>query len=84
MDKPLLQLMSRKACCLCDEALAEISKLVEQGLCELEVIDVDQDIRLAALYGMDVPVLLQGGRVLMKHHVDQKELIAQLKGEMTC
>ena len=81
MSKPLLKLMSRKACCLCDEAAKEIEALVQQGLCSLEIVDVDEDIRLAALYGMDVPVLLRDTCVIMKHRVDRIELKTYLNGE---
>ncbi|OIO66633.1 MAG: thioredoxin family protein [Zetaproteobacteria bacterium CG_4_9_14_3_um_filter_49_83] len=81
MIAPVLTLMSRKACCLCDEAVREVDELVEQGLCSLEIVDVDQDIRLAALYGMDVPVLLNDAAVIMKHRIDREELRTYLNGD---
>lgn len=79
MSSPVLTLMSRKACCLCDEAARLISQLVDQGLCSLNVVDVDEDIRLAACYGMDVPVLLFQDEVLMKHRIDMDQLTKHLK-----
>ena len=66
--------MSRKACCLCEDAETAVLQAVEKGLCSIEVTDVDQQLELAAAYGADVPVVLVNGMVKMKHVVDQTEL----------
>jgi len=66
--------MSRKACCLCEDAEAAVLQAVEKGLCSLKVTDVDQQFELAVAYGADVPVVLIDGIVKMKHVVDQTEL----------
>ncbi|MES0370989.1 MAG: glutaredoxin family protein [Mariprofundaceae bacterium] len=69
--------MSRKACCLCEDAEAALFRAVEKGLCPsetVEVIDVDCKLELAARYGADVPVLLIDGVVKMKHVINQSEL----------
>lgn len=76
--------MSRKACCLCDDAVRLINQLVDQNLCVLDIVDVDQDIRLAGRFGMDVPVLLFEDQVLMKHRVDPDELAVRLKEIASC
>jgi len=66
--------MSRRGCCLCEDA-EQIARLVAaKGLCQLEVIDVDMELELAARFGADVPVLLIEGAVSMKHCIDQAEL----------
>jgi len=78
---PALQLMSRKACCLCEDAEAILSAFVAQGCCTLEVLDVDQDVALAALYGMDVPVLLVNNQVRCMHRIEQQD-IEQLLAEV--
>jgi len=66
--------MSRRGCCLCEDA-EEVARLVaEKGLCRLEVSDVDMELELAARFGADVPVLLIEGAVSMKHRIDQTEL----------
>jgi len=69
--------MSRKACCLCENAEAALFRAVEKGLCTfemVEVVDVDHKLELAARYGADVPVLLIDGVVKMKHEINQTEL----------
>ena len=69
--------MSRKACCLCEDAEAALLQAVEKGLCPvemIEVIDVDEQLELAARYGADVPVLLIDGVVKMKHVISQSAL----------
>ncbi len=80
---PALQLMSRKACCLCEDAEAMLATYVVQGRCTLEVLDVDQDMALAVLYGMDVPVLLVKKEVRCMHRIEQQDielLLAEVAG----
>jgi hypothetical protein len=73
-EMPALQLMSRKACCLCEDAETVLAGFVAQGRCTLEVVDVDQDVALAALYGMDVPVLLVKNKVQLMHRIVQQDI----------
>ncbi len=73
-EVPALQLMSRKACCLCEDAATVLAVFVAQGRCTLEVVDVDQDVALAALYGMDVPVLLMQKQVQLMHRIEQQDI----------
>ncbi len=70
--------MSRRACCLCDDARTVAEALAARNLCRLQVVDVDQEIELARRYGMDVPVLLINGEVRFKHRVTADELEAAL------
>lgn len=70
--------MSRKGCCLCEDAEAVARKAAAGGLCRLEVVDVDEQLELAARYGADVPVVLVEGVERMKHVVRQQELEALL------
>jgi len=71
---PALQLMSRKACCLCEDAELVIADFVAQGRCTLEVFDVDQQVSLAAVYGMDVPVVLLNKRVECMHRIEHHDI----------
>jgi len=71
---PALQLMSRKACCLCEDAETVLTDFVAQERCTLEVLDVDQDVVLAARYGMDVPVLLIKQQVQLMHRIEQEDI----------
>jgi len=74
MTVPALQLMSRKACCLCEDAETVLADFVAQERCTLEVLDVDQDVALAARYGMDVPVLLIKQQVQLMHRIEQEDI----------
>ncbi len=58
MTRPLLRLMTRKACCLCEDAERVLHALEQEGLCRVECCDVDLRPAWAARYGRDVPVLL--------------------------
>lgn len=71
--------MSRRICCLCDEAKAVVAAVAEQGLCSWEVVDVDRDKGLMVRYGLDVPVLLCDGKLLFKHRVTEEALTAALQ-----
>jgi len=71
--------MSRKGCCLCEDAEAAALQMVEKGLCTLTIEDVDRDLGLAARYGVDVPVLLLDGSEIMKHEIRAEPLEALLR-----
>ncbi len=74
MNLPQVQVMSRRGCCLCEDAEKVARLVAAKGLCRLEVVDVDMELELAARFGADVPVLLIEGAVSMKHRIVQKEL----------
>ena len=57
---PQLVLLTRQGCCLC-EGLEQKLRLLELPL---ESRDVDADPALQERYGLEVPVLLAGGREL--------------------
>ncbi|WP_265331360.1 glutaredoxin family protein [Mariprofundus micogutta] len=66
--------MSRRVCCLCDDAKAVLATLADEGLCTWETVDVDRDKTLMVSYGLDVPVLVFENRVLFKHRLVEDEL----------
>jgi len=82
MARPVLQLMSRQGCCLCDDAEAVIADFVVQGSCTLDVVDVDQDPALAVRFGMDVPVVLKDDKVCLMHRITHDDIASIL--EVTC
>ena len=83
MTLPHIHLMSRQACCLCDDAKAVLAAVASDGLCSWEEVNVDRDKALLVRYGMDVPVLVLEDRVLFKHRVDRASLIMALQQEET-
>ncbi|MDQ6993584.1 MAG: glutaredoxin family protein [Mariprofundus sp.] len=71
---PHIQMMSRRDCCLCEEAKKVLEAAAVLGLCRWEVVNVDRDKALLVRYGMDVPVLVLDGKVLFKHRVSIEQL----------
>jgi len=79
MSLPRLQLLSRRDCCLCDEAKPAIAAAAAAGLCDWEVVDVDRDKGLLVRYGNEVPVVLIDGEEWCRHRVDGATLQTHLK-----
>jgi hypothetical protein len=76
---PLLQMMTRKGCCLCDDVYIAGDLAQRNGLCQFESVDVDTDPTLIEKYGNDVPVLLINGVECMRHFVEYPKLVVALK-----
>lgn len=61
-------------CHLCDQMEAALVDLLQQigngRSFAIEVVDLDADEALEALYGEKVPVLMAGGRELCHYHLD--------------
>jgi|UPI00036710EA hypothetical protein len=78
MTVPQLQLMTRQACCLCEDAEAVLKPIAATGAFELQLCDVDATPLWAARYGMDVPVLLMNGEVQLKHCIEKDDVMQLL------
>ena len=63
-----VELVTRKNCHLCDEALAALRAI---GV-EPELRDVDADDELFALYDWRVPVVTVDGRVVAEGRIDRE------------
>ena len=74
MSLPHIQLMSRRDCCLCDDAKTVLTTVAEQGYCTWETVNVDHDKALMVRFGLDVPVLLANGNIIFKHRVTTEQL----------
>ncbi len=84
MTLPHIQLLSRRDCCLCEDAKLVVSALEQQGLCSWEIVNVDHDKTLLIRYGMDVPVLFMDGKELFRHRVTEDALKSILVEISTC
>lgn len=73
-----LRLLSRRYCHLCDDMLAELSRLRDAQAFELDVVDIDLFPELEARYGDLVPVLLAGEMELCHYHFDEQAVRAYL------
>ncbi len=76
---PLLQVITRQQCSLCDDAYIAADLAQRNGLCQLEVVDVDKDSSLLEKYGHDVPVLLINGQEYVRHFVEYPKLALALR-----
>ena len=75
MPPPVLTVVHRHDCELCDEMLSELQVLARTTtLPPIEVVDVDSDPVLQRRHGLDVPVLLLDGSVVCRHRLDAAEL----------
>ena len=75
---PRLTLYSRAWCHLCDEMRAELEPLARAFGCAVEVVDIDGDPALIALYDELVPVLVCDGVPLCHYRLDADRLRAAL------
>ena len=69
-QSPILTLVSRSYCHLCQEMEVALRPLLAEFDIDLEVLDVDADPTLEALYDELVPVLLHDGEELCHYFLD--------------
>jgi len=71
---PVLTLLSRGYCRLCQDMLDAVDALRAEFGFVLDVVDVDAAPELEARYGEDVPVLLHRDRELARHRLEPERL----------
>lgn len=71
-----LRVLSRTYCHLCDDMVAALNAFQRRNQLQLDidVIDVDADDTLEAIYGDKVPVLLHGDIEICHYFLDEKKL----------
>lgn len=75
---PVLTLLSRGYCHLCEEMLQAVLRLRRARAFSVEVIDVDAQTELEERYGGRVPVLLAEGTELCHYRLDEDAVLAYL------
>jgi len=79
-----LELMTRRNCCLCDEAKAVIGRVLEAFPARLTLTDIESDPALLERYRERIPVLLINGEESFAYKVHEvtlrKKLERALKG----
>ena len=75
---PKVTLYTRIGCHLCDDAKEVLEAVRREKPFELDVVDVDTDPALVALYTYEVPVITIEGRKAFKYRVDAASLRAKL------
>jgi glutaredoxin len=71
-------LYTRKQCHLCEAARAVIERAREATPFDFEVVDIDSDAKLRALYDVEVPVVAIDGRPVFRHGADLDALLRRL------
>jgi hypothetical protein len=74
-----LTIYSRPGCHLCDEMKAVVDLVARWVPCTIDIIDISNDPRLEARYGLEIPVLLINGRKAAKYRVTEDELRRMLE-----
>jgi hypothetical protein len=70
----VLTIYSRPGCHLCDEMKAVVDLVARRVPLTVDNVDISNDPRLEARYGLEIPVLLVNGRKAAKHRVTEDEL----------
>ena len=65
---------SRQECHLCEEAKSVVARVASARGIAVQTIDVDSDPKLAAEFGLEVPVVFVAGRKAFKFRVDAARL----------
>jgi glutaredoxin len=67
-------LYSRPDCGLCEEMLLALQLLLQARDFAVDVVDVDRDPESRRRYGHKIPVLLLGGELVCRGHLDAEEV----------
>lgn len=80
MSRPVLTLLYREDCGLCEQMLSELEELGRRiPLPPVQSVDVDSDPELARRHGLHIPVLLLDGTVVCRTRLDSDELTRLLR-----
>ena len=79
-DSPVrIDVYSRPACHLCDEAKEVIERVRRRCEFVLRIINIEDDPELEAAYGTEVPVVFINSNKAFKYRVDEAELERKVK-----
>ena len=77
--KAVVILYTRPGCHLCDEAKETINLARSEADFTVEEVNIDEDPKLAELYGYDIPVIFINGVKAFKHTVPAREFRRKLR-----
>lgn len=77
-DRPVLVLLSKPGCHLCEELKEALERVLPEFGAALEERDVRADPDTARRYAYDIPVLLLGTEEVLRHRATEGELRARL------
>ena len=81
MAKPLVQFITKEGgCSLCDDLFVELESARDYVDFDLEILKIEQDEELYKKYWDKIPVVLVGGKVVVKYRATRDELIKKIEG----
>ncbi len=78
-DPVHIEIYSRPACHLCDDAKEVIERVRRRYGFALRVINIEEDPELEEAYGTQIPVVFINGSKAFKYRVDEAELEKKVK-----
>jgi glutaredoxin len=79
-----LTIYSKPGCHLCDDMKSLVHRVISTHAnahtITLDEIDISTDPALLDRYGLEIPVLMIGGKKVAKYRVTEEELILMLQG----
>jgi glutaredoxin len=78
-----LTIYSRRGCHLCEEMKAVVDRVARSVPLALEEVDISNDPALEERYGLEIPVLMIGGKKAAKYRITEPELrrLLEARGE---
>lgn len=73
-----LTLLTRDGCHLCDTMKTVVARVGRQHPVVLNEIDISTRPDLERQFGHDIPVLLDGDRVIARHRISSSQLVGAL------
>ncbi len=74
-----IEMFSKPGCHLCDEARDVIEQARSHYPFEFRIINIENDRRLVAAYGTEIPVVRINGNKAFKYRVDPADLESKLR-----
>jgi glutaredoxin len=74
-----IDIYSRPACHLCDEAKEVIERVRGRFPFAVRVVNIEEDPALEKAYGTEIPVVFINGNKAFKYRVDEAELEKKVK-----
>ena len=70
-----LTLLTRDGCRLCDEMKEVVGQVQRSHRLTLTEVDISTQPELERRWGTEIPVLLDGGRVIARHRISARRLV---------
>lgn len=76
---PVVEMLSKPDCHLCDEAKALLTAMQSQHAFVLREINIAEQAELLAQYGDEIPVIFIDGRKAFKYRIDPQQFVRRLQ-----